>query len=162
MVVGRSGWKRLLVPVLAVVVGLVGATPGAVMAQGDVNPCTTKPDPLIVTVETGLSLYDPGSEIDIRVSVSNCSTADWNGNVRLALAPAWWETDLPDWCLPNPDFGQQAASVRRGDTRSFSFRGPQPECVAAYTATATAFDTVDRAVGSSSFSVYVKTDKPGP
>jgi hypothetical protein len=64
--------------------------------------------------------------------------------------------------VPTSDFGQQAASIRAGDTRSFSFRGPQPLCVATYQATATAFDTVDRAVGSSYFSVYTKTSKPGP
>jgi hypothetical protein len=90
--------------------------------------------------------------MDIQVAVSNCTTADWDGNVHLQVTP--W--NVGDWCAPNGDFGTQALSVRAGDTRPLTFKGVQPECLGIYKATATVLDTQERASNYTLFSVYVK------
>jgi hypothetical protein len=144
--------KRGLVVFLAAALSLVGIVPGTVMAAGDVSPCTLTTNPFFIAITAPAVLAKYQAPMDIQVAVSNCTTADWDGNVHLQVSP--W--NVGDWCAPNGDFGVQALSVRAGDTRSLTFKGVQPECLGIYQATATAFDTAERATNYTLFSVYAK------
>lgn len=151
-------WSRLLLSVSVAVLSL-GALSGGTALAGDVDPCSTTTQPFVVTVDAPTPVeLKYGSTMDIKVILSNCTTADWSGNVRLQLTP-WVDVD---WCLPDPVFAEQAITLRAGRTDTLSLRGNQPLCTGNYTATATISDTVDRAVGTDIFGLYVKVSKPGP
>ncbi|HYF94978.1 MAG TPA: hypothetical protein VD969_22410 [Symbiobacteriaceae bacterium] len=152
----RGRWTRLLASVMVSVLSLMGFTGGTALA-GDVDPCSTTAAPFVVKVDAPLVEVKPDAEMEIKVMVSNCTAADWSGNVRLEVTP-WGEA----WCVPDGSFPGQTASVRAGDTRTLSFRDTQPLCLGTYTATATAFDTVDLATGSDLFAVYARPVKYRP
>lgn len=152
----RGVWTRVVASVSISVLSMVGITSSTALA-GDVDPCSTTTQPFVVSVDAPLTEFKPDTQMDIKVNVSNCTTADWSGNVRLELT-SW----VGDWCVPEGLFPVQAVSVRAGDTQKLSIRGTQPLCRGNYTATAIAFDTVDRAVGSDIFALYTKPVKPGP
>lgn len=151
-------WLRLLLSITLSVLSL-GAVTGGTALAGDLDPCSTTTEPFVVTVDAPTPVQlKYGSTMDIKVIVSNCTTADWSGNVRLELK-AWADAD---WCVPDPVFAAQAITLRAGRTDTLSLRGNQPECTGNYTATGTLSDSVDRAVGTDIFGLYVKVSKPGP
>jgi hypothetical protein len=140
--------KWFLAPAFALSIGALGLAPvtaTAAAACGGTDPVALQID-VVPTVSAG-------SPVTVKAQVSNCSGAEWSGNVEFAFNYPASSMSFCTYALP-PFSG--TVQLKAGETRVVEYRG-LPTCFGEYTITTRVFNSTSEAQASAQFIMAQKS-----